>query len=355
MPEINNETNLVEALRSKAEKTDIKQYLKSTLGGYTKSSVQEYLNVLRKQQQAMADTFSRNQQALFEEKESLKKNNDALQTRLGQVESEYRNLSETLRSYRLGNEEISASDVVALKNNIAALEQDLAKSGIEKSQHEQRLLQQDRMLQELNQKLGQAAQEKQALQEMLKAEMLESKNQRGMVSQLSGTIEEKNEEIKFLNSLMNEGQIAKLTAKISELMHQMTAQTEVMAKCNQENELKSATIETLSGENDTLRKQIEHLSAGMEQLSEQNDRLFYANQALADQLEEEYKRSIAMIREKSGITIDKLTAVKKLEEAGSKIAMLELEIQKHNRSEETDSVYENAEKTEKIVSDMSET
>jgi hypothetical protein len=78
MPKINNDINIVEALRTKTEETDMNQYLKSTLGGYTKGSVLEYLNILRKRHQAMADTFSQNQQALFEEKKSILKDNDAL-------------------------------------------------------------------------------------------------------------------------------------------------------------------------------------------------------------------------------------------------------------------------------------
>ena len=114
MPTLDSETNIVEALRSKTEDSDIKLYLKSTMGGYTKNSVLDYLNLLRKQQQSMTETFSRNQQLLHDEKEALKKANDALKTRLVQVESEYQELNQSLFLHDLESGEISAHDLVAL-------------------------------------------------------------------------------------------------------------------------------------------------------------------------------------------------------------------------------------------------
>jgi phosphohistidine swiveling domain-containing protein len=66
----------------------------------------------------------------------------------------------------------------------------------------------------------------------------------------------------------------------------------------------------------------------------QNDKLLIANEALDYQLQEEYKKTIALINEKSGITIDRLIAQKNLSVAEAKIAALEVELLKTNKSVE---------------------
>lgn len=332
MPEINRHSNIVEALRSKTEEADMNQYLKSSLGGYTKHSVIEYLNVLRKQNQTTADTFSYNQQALFDEKKSLIRDNETLKNRLTQIEAEYRNLTEMLRANKLDGGELSASDVLTLKNAAAALEGQLSRNLIEKSKLEKQADQQNNLIKDLSQKLEQHEQEKAALREMIKTEMLESKKQRNTVSQLSATIEERDNEIKMLIAVGYKEQIAELNGEVTELAEQLCAQTELMAKANNENSLKQKTIETLNKENESLKQSISYISKSLETLREQNEKLLSLNNTLAEQLESEYKKSITLIKEKSGISIDKLASARKLEEANAKIVMLELQLQKQEHS-----------------------
>ncbi len=324
MQEMNNENNIVETLRLKTEEADIKQYLRSTLGGYTKNSVMDYLNILRKQQQAMADTFSHNQQVLFEEKENLKKVNEALKLQINRVGSEYQDLSQSLRINKLGED--GSSDVEALKNNIAALEVELHKADIEKSRLEKQREQQKTLIHDLSLKLEQSAQEKQSMEEMLKAEMLKTKDHAASVSKLSSTIEEKDDEIKFLKTLIADGELANLNAKINDLTEQLALQVEVISNCNNENSLKFATIELLTRENDTIKQIAADLSKNLEDLNSRNDNFLAANKALTDQLETEYKRSIDLIKERSAMAMDKLTAIRKLDEANSKILLMELEL-----------------------------
>lgn len=352
MPELNSETNIMETLRSKIGESDIKHYLKSTLGGYTKTSVLEYLNMLRKQQQSMADTFFYNQQSLFDEKENLKKSNDALKARLSQIEAEYQGLSQSLRMHELEDEEISVSDIVALKSNISALEDELNKSGNEKSLLEKQIEQHKSVIDDFSLKLGQSEQEKLSIKEILKAEMMKSKNQSTIISRLSGTIEEKDEEIKFLNSLLSDGQLANLTEKVNELTEQLLSQAEILTNYNSENSLKSQTIETLAQENDTLKQRNIDLLSNLDELNYQNSKYLAAGKALTEQLENEYKKSIELIKEKSGIAMDKFAAVRKLDEANSKIMMMELQLNKQMDSENTDLVYLSSNQTEKINSSV---
>lgn len=334
MPEYTKEQNIVEELRSITEKEDMKQYLKSKWGGYTKESVLEYLNVLRRQQQIMSETFSRNQQVLYDEKERLKSSNDTLKNRLRQAEIQYKNLSEAMRGNQLDQGTGNLSDIVALKNSIAAMEADLEQSRLEKSKLQKHIELQDAAAKELEHKAEQSEQEKLSIKEMLTAQMQESKKYRDQVMQLSGELEEKNREIKFVNSIMTEGELAKLSEKIDQLTAQLQEQTEAMAKCNRQNDTKTQTIEMLKQENLTLRDNLVRLTDNLEEMNEQNDKLLLAGQSLSDQLELEYKKSLALIREKSFLIMEKLTAGRKLDQAGGKIALLELEIRKQKEGQE---------------------
>lgn len=348
MPKIDSEKNIVEALRSKTEELDIKQYLKSTMGGYTKNSVLEYVNMLRRQQQSMAETFSYNQQTLFDEKENLKKANEVLKNHVAQVEAEYQELSKSLRINELENEDFSVSDVIALKSKISALEEDLNKGEIEKSHLEMQLEQQKSISEDTSFKLKQSEQEKLSIKEILKGEMSKSKELNLVISRLSGKIQEKDDEVVFLNSLVSEGQLAKLTEKVTELTEQLSSQAEVLVAYNHEGGLKSRMLEALNQENDALKKRNGDLSKNIDELKYQNCKYLAANSALTEQLENEYKKTIALIKEKSSVIMDKLTATGKLDEANSKIVMLELRLKKQSESEETEAVYKGLIQTEKI-------
>lgn len=348
MPDLNKEQNLVEVLRSKTEKDDLNLILKSTIGGYTKKSVLAYLNVLRKQQQQTVETFSRNQQSLFEEKEALKKENDALASKLSQLESEYRNLSNRMHFEKFEKEDLTIDDISSLKAKITALEQELNRSSIDQSKLSQELKQQKALVQELQDQLEQVNEEKASLKEMLKAEMLESSRLRSTTERLNATIEENEEEIKFLESLISTGQVANLTERINELMQELSSQTEMISQCNSKIDAQAQTIEILTQENTTLKEDLTRLSKTTESYSEQNDKLLFANKSLSDLLEQEHKRSIAMIKEKSGLTMDKLSAVKKLDEAHSKIAMLELQLQKLMNERAAGEISQKSEEAEKV-------
>ncbi len=350
MPAMDSEKNIVEALRSKTGESDIKQYLKSSMGGYTKTSVMDYVNILRRQQQSMAETFSHNQQTLFEEKENIKKANEALKIHIAQLEAEYQELSQSLRIHELEDSDISVSDVIALKSNISALEEALNKNEIEKIRLDKQLEQQKSISADTSLKLSQSEQEKLSIKEILKAEMTKSKSLNTLISQLSGAIEEKDEEIKFLNSLVTEGQLAKLTEKVAELTEQLSSQAEVLVNYNHESSLKSRVIENLNQENDILKKRNEDLSRNIDELHYQNCKYLAANNALTDQLGSEYKKSIELIKEKSSVTIDKLSATGKLDEANSKIMMLELRLKKQIASGEFDKVIKSINQTEEISS-----
>ena len=399
--ESNDDTNIVEALRSKTEEADLKQVLKSNLGGYTKKSVLEYLSALRRQQQTMADTFSRNQQTLFEEKENLKINNELTKSRLNQVEADYENLTEAMRTQQqkmadtfssdqqallkenedlkqnynvlktqldkalidysklfetlqaLQEEEKSSSEIEELKETIRELEDKLNNSCIEKNQCDQQIEKLTGTINESLLKLQQLDQDSDNLQEMLKVERLEAQKQRSIVTQLSGVLEEKNDEINTLKDKLSQDQITKLTEKLNDLSQQLSTQTELVANYSNDSVLKSQTIETLNQENDTIKQRIAYLSKSLEEMIQQNSKLLFVNKSLSDHLTDEYKRSVTLINEKSGLSMDKMILAKKLDEANSTISMLEMHLQKQISSEELDNIYKSSDQTEALTAIVS--
>ena len=333
MKENNDDINIVEMLREKTEEADLNQYLKGTLGGYTKKSVMEYLVLLHKQQQTSKETFSKNLQTLFNEKESIKKNNDTLLSRLNKVEAEYQNLTESIRSIKLENTEFSAQDIISLKGTITTLEEELKINKGHKISLEKKTSQLNNDKDDLEKRLEQSKQGTNAQKEMLRAERIESKKQRDMVSDISRLLEEERDEIKYLKGVMTDGKVAQLTLKVNELTEQLTSQTEIIEKYNSESVLKEETNATLINEIYALKQRISNLYESTETLNSQNDKMLLSNENITNHLEAEYKKSIALINEKSNITIDKLIAQKKLSDAESQISFLELQVEKCNKSE----------------------
>lgn len=350
MAESTNDKNIIEELRSITERVDMNQYLKSSLGGYTKSSVLEYLSVLRKQQQATAENFSKNQQTLLDEKDRLRKSNDALRMRLNQIESEYHSLSETMRIHDLEDREYSVADIAALKGDIAALEKMLREKELEISRLQQKIEQLDNTVQEAALKIDQAGQEKKAMNKTLKVELLESQKLRVTISQLCGTVEEKNEEIAFLKAKISEGQLAILSQKVGDLTQQLAMQTEVLAQSEVGNRSKTKSIEALTAENDAHKQNIALLVKNVEGVNLQNEKLALTNKALLEQLETEYQKILQLIQERSGVISEKLGVSRSLDEANSKIELLELELKKYSAAAEREAAVTRADQAQPDLS-----
>lgn len=96
---------------------------------------------------------------------------------------------------------------------------------------------------------------------------------------------------------------------------------------NNESSLKTQTIESLNTEKDKLSALNAELTQKLESITEQNESSA-ANKAFTELLENEYKKSLTLIKEKSAAAFDKLSAESKLSRAVAKITMLELQLKK---------------------------
>lgn len=341
--------NIVDMIRDKTEEFDLNSILKSTFGGYTKQSVHEYLTLLRKQQQTSQETFSRNLQTLFEEKESIKKSNEALLARYNKLSAEYDNLAESLKNIKIEDSEYSAQTVVTLKNNIVSLEEKVKITERERSSQVREIERLNNEIKNLHLKLEHSMQETESQKAILLAEKSETKKQRDTVADLSRLLEEEKNEVKYLRSTMTDGKFADLNSKIGELSSQLAAMTEIIKKQNLENDLKEKTIETLNDEIALLKQKVSTMNSSLQASNKQNDKLLVANEALKFKLQEEYKKSIDLINENSNIAIEKLIAQKNLSISEAKITSLEMQLLRQKKSDEIiilhDKIEENASNT----------
>jgi chromosome segregation ATPase len=309
MQEKADDLNFVEELRLKTEESDLDQQLKTRFGGYTKQSVLDYLNNLRKNQQMTADTFKTNLQTLYNEKETLSKNYDALQQKYEKIAAENQEL-------KSGHGELEAKSILQESELMGLKEQlePLVEENRRMAENSQRLVDQ----------LNVAKQETVAAKEMLAAQTGEVRRLEDKTAELIRLVETKQDEIQYYIALEAEGGKAALSAKINELTEQLAAQTEILSRLNSQMAYKEQAIGVLTESNESQKQKILELMKTLEAGQLQNEKLSFANEALSRQMQEEYEKNLALIKSKSDLAVERLVIQRKLDEATSRIAMLEL-------------------------------
>lgn len=350
----NNDKNVIELLRDRSDESEFNNVLKKAFGGYTKQSVQEYMAIIRKQQQTSKETFSQNLQTLFEEKETMRKNYEALLARHNKLAAEYDNLAESLKNIQV-DDAVTVKDVMSLKSNIVTLEEEVKVTNREKQSLKKEIEHLSNEISNLSKKLEHSKQETDAQKIMLKAERVESKKQRDTVADLSRLLEEEKREVKYLKSTVTEGKFAELNSKIDELTEQLLQQTKVIEKLNSKNDLKDKTISTLNDEIAVLKQKYGFMIESIKNANLQNDKLIIANELLRTKLEEEYKKTIGLINEKADVVMDRLIAQKKLSEAEAKKASLELQLEKMANAEAVKNAIRSSKEFEMIENDDNDT
>jgi chromosome segregation ATPase len=395
------EIDFVQLLRSKTEENDLKQVLKTSMGGYTKQSVSDYMAILRKNQQSMAETFYENQQLLYLEKEKLRQDNEKLQAKLNDLDAKYLDLSSQVYAPQDGQNQVSAEElnrlnetITSLNRTIVALQDTVAKlteqnnqlrdemQGMSATSPEQshgqdiELKSQIESLElelqegvvyletlsaenaDLKVKLELVMQEADTRKTLLMSNDSEAEQYRARTAELSQKLElqsqtlqderikwetEKaafeNEKRKLEEQLVisqqpkanaamaqRSTQDLDLMMKVNELTEQLALQTDLVASENTERTIREETIRSLSTQIEALKADSATFKATIENLSLQNEKLLLANSTMCARMEDECRRTTALINEKSDVSIEKLTAMRKLSEAETKIAMLEMEL-----------------------------
>lgn len=333
MPDI-NEKSLIGMLREKTEEADMEQYLKRTIGGYTKQSFLKYLAVFRKQQMDTVETFNQNLQALYDEKKSMQGTMELLRAKCTKAETELKNLSESITTFQLEDNACSAQDIVAMKSKISAYEAGLKKANVVCMDLKRQTERLNQIIAEKNQEVEQSKEETQIQKEQVLTERAETKKQRDRVLELSASVEELREQVQYLKGIAAEEKTAELKAHIDELIANNTKFEEIIAQRNLELADKDRAIELLQQENQSLKQNNSHLSKTIEELSVQNEKYTLTNKEITAKLAGAHQNTIQLITEKSEVTVEKLICTRKLEQAQLKISSLEMELRKQNKVEQ---------------------
>lgn len=333
MPEIKEDLNrnIIEEIRGKAEELDMNQYLKSTFGGYTKQSVLDYVNMIKRQQQNISENFYKNIQVLHSEKESLKKTNEKLQNRIKKVEAEYQSLTESMLQFQLEDKEYTLKDILDLKNKAIALEEEGKRQKNEQVLLEKKMDQVEFTNHDLTAKLELVNKELQSQKSTVMMEKRESQRQRDLVAELSSKLEAERDENQYLLTQMSEGELAKLSARIKELTEELNTQSQIITRMNQEIAMKDKNIASLQLELEDQKEKIHRLTNAIEESNMQHDKIAGENKTLIEQLEAEYRKSIGLIKERSDISVERLSVDQRLTEAKARITHLEYLLKKKER------------------------
>lgn len=341
MPEINNK-NIVEMLRERTEESDLERYLKSTIGGYTKKSVLEYISTLRKQQQSTIQTFNQNIQALIEEKENFRAQYEILQLKLAKLEAEHKSLSESMIAFSIDDGEFSIQDISALQSTITALEMEIRKRDEANRNLEREIKRIEDDRNQTEKALEISRQETRIQQELLLTQKESSQKDRNLVVQLSGTVEELHGQIRYLKATMSDGKIAELGVRINEMLASISAQEDIINQKNEQLFEKEKDIHLLAEECDTLKKTLAALTDTMDTVTVQNEKLTASKMQAMEKLDELYKGTLSLISDKSDLLVEKLILSRKLDSANLKLSMYEAEERKRTRAEETEQATDTA-------------
>lgn len=333
---------IIEQLRGKTEEGDLDQYLKKSFGGgYTRDSVAEYFGNMRRQQQISAETFYKNMQFLYDEKEALKKANEKLRERLTKVEADYENFSQTILLNKMEGTDFTVNDVLNLKSRVAALEDILKKSSSETRLLNNKIDHLEKANEDLQTQLQQANEETNTQRRLVVSEKQETKKQSDAASDYLAQLEAERDQNRYLTSLVETGELAKLKLKIEDLTGQMVSLNEVNDRLVAENDSKDRRAETLVDQIESLNKTLKSLTGNIDELSIQNAKLVNANKALTFQLEAEFQKTIGLIKERSDINTEKISFMNQLSEAKMRMNLLEQTYGKDRHIEEIGEAYRN--------------
>lgn len=307
--EINeNKVNIEET----PEEENIDKMLKSSVGGYTKKSVMEYIEALKRQYSRTGNNLNENLQTLADENEKLKEN-------LAKLENDNKVLSDKVVSGAVETYDSKTGDIASYKAMIKALQQDvkeLENKLFKKTIENNSLVE---SVEEKDKELLQKEHELQLLQEIIAEEKKETESNEEKSSDLSAAISKLNDELLYYKEIVSTGKVSELNIRIDELTAMVEAQNAIVEKRSQEIQTKDISIETLTAQNDVLNKTITTLTQNIDSIMVQNEKFSALNKTITQKLEEAQKATVDEIAEKTDIYIEKLILARKLDEAQLKL------------------------------------
>lgn len=305
--------NVVDILRDKNEEADLDLVLKTQMGGYTKKSVQDYVNRLRRQQQLATQSFNRDMQALLDEKDQLINENTTLKNRLTKSVADYKLLSDSISNVKAGEAAVSVEDVIQLRNRVRVLEKDKQDALNRIKQHERSLEQNKHVIGEKNRLVEQSKQETTMYQGMLAASKNEADQLRKDVSKQATKIDDLQGEVKFLKAMVSDGNVSKLNGRIDELTLNIEKLNEELALRVKEQAAFLSQIETLQKQLESDQQVNEQLRNSLDQSAAQNEKVVAENSLLNKELAKYMQENLNQLRAQSDLRVENAILSRQLE------------------------------------------
>ncbi|MGN0267463.1 MAG: hypothetical protein ACI4D7_07290 [Lachnospiraceae bacterium] len=312
------EKEVIDFLRDRAEE-NLDDVLKSSMGGYTKKSVQDYVSQLRRQQQTAGRRFNEDMKNVLAEKEALKEELTRMKARLSSKEAQYLALSESLQEYRQAEEENSVENLVDLKRQLAKQEDTISTLSAEKQLLIQKQSQAEQNVKELKKELEQKAQEHSLTKELFHEEKKKNKQTIQQMQEVSSRLTIAQDEIAFLKGQLTEGEVAKLKANVGKLQNELKVQQELLEQRKKELNMREQQIQSDAKQLDMkdnqvkrLREKNEKLQQIVDQMTEENQQLEAYQQELTEKLQEEFQKNLDMLHAKSKLQLENLKMSQKL-------------------------------------------
>lgn len=337
---VNSDDNILGMIRQRTEEEELKQHLKATVGGYSKSSVMGYLAELRQRQQSSCETFNQNMQVLLEEKENLKIENEKLLMQIAQTKGDFLRLAESKKQQeqiKVGatkdniiylkscHPATSASYIApqtsnnALENEIAVLKNEISKKDTELK----------KLIQEIDEQ-----------KELLALEKHETNKQRDLASEFSATAKTLREELKYIKDTFSEEKFAALNEQIAELTASVQEQDKIISQLNNQAANSNSKIKELLDDNEAMVQSMIILSDSLDVLTIQNEKRLAANKALAQAYEDESKRVVKLINDISEDSVETSILAQKLKDTINHSLSSEIDVSQisdHEASRNSDS------------------
>lgn len=305
--------NIVGILREKNDEADLDRVLKTSMGGYTKKSVQDYLAQLKRQQQITTESFNRDRQALLDEKEKLQEENASLKNRMVKAVADYTALKDSVSAIKADGAEVTVEDLLQLKSQIRVLEKEKDEANSRVAQSEKLLEQNQMLMSEKDSVIEQTKQESAMYQGLLVTNQGERDQLKKTVTEQATQIEQLQGEIRFLKEIVSDGNVAELNNRIAQLLGDVEKLNGELRVRGEEQQNFMKQIETLTQQEEMNRKVNEQMRASLDQALAQNETMEAANIALSQQLEQCMHENIAMLRAQSDLRVKNAILSRKLD------------------------------------------
>ena len=265
--------NLVKTLREKTEEADLDTILKTTLGGYSRKSVREYISMMRQQQYDLQQSFSEEMQLYQAERDRLLRELDEAGQRAAAAE-EVLERTRPLMERAAGLEKDMDEAIARIQADAARLEQLYQELEQQKAEVQHIQGQRDELQTQLEQKDAQI----QAMQQQLEQCALQPAVQTG-------------------TEPCAEGPQLHSDVGAVHLMEQPEAMQVQLAMLNRERETNAKRMESVIRQEKRLFQALNECRTELESRRDQNLCMEAENKALSLRLSEQMWQNISLNRE----------------------------------------------------------